>query len=81
MENYIFQCFSQVFFDEPTLQLTEDIHRLLQRVNHRPIIPTSQAYKKHVEQTLLQISQLEESILKKHKIQLDFNTEKSHLIN
>jgi hypothetical protein len=57
--NYIWNYFSQVFFQKSTQQLIESIHSIVQATQHRPFQPLSAAHQRFVNQQLSLIAELE----------------------
>jgi len=55
---YIWEQFAATFFDEGTQKIIQDIYRIVQAQNHRPINPETEAYKKFIKSQLKQVEQL-----------------------
>jgi hypothetical protein len=56
--DYIWQKFSNCYFDEKTMMMNKDFVKLYLMKNHRPLNPDSEGYKKH----LLKIKEMEEKL-------------------
>ena len=46
--DYIWQKFSDSYFDERTMMMNKDFIKLYLMKNHRPLNPDSEGYKKHI---------------------------------
>ena len=80
-EKYIFQKFSETYFDKNNQLLIDNIMKINQRIQHKPIFENSLGYYKHVKQTIQQINDFEILISKqlKNSHSIDFTEEKIYL--
>lgn len=74
-ESIVFDRFMKVYCDDATISLSETIEKLLKRIEHRPMVPNSLSYRKHVKETISMIEELET----KHPY-LQFTEEKQLLL-
>lgn len=67
-ENYIFERFCEAYLDDSTKEINDEIMKILMRVNHRPMFPTSVSYKKHVEGTINLINQWQKKFVSTNEL-------------
>lgn len=75
-ESIVFNRFFKAYCDEASISLSESIEKIIKRIEHRPMVPTSQTYRKHVKETISMIEELES----KHSY-LQFVQEKQTLMS
>jgi len=56
--NYIWEKFRKAFIDSGSLSLMSEVEKISRAVNHRPLNPASEEYRKFVAKTLSEIQQL-----------------------
>jgi len=56
--DYIWEQFAETFFDEETKKIIQDIYKIVQAKNHRPINPETETYKRFIKSQLKQVEQL-----------------------
>jgi len=57
--DYIYEKFTETYFDKKTFQITNEISKLLKAKEHRPFDKNSEGYKKFLEANLKKIKELE----------------------
>lgn len=75
-ENYIYQKFCEAHLDENSQEISEEIIKIVQRIEHRPIIPESESYRKHLLQTIQIIDKFELKLLKLNYPSISLQREK-----
>ncbi len=60
--DYIWQKFEDTFFSQQTKEIAKKIRKIQKNLNHRPLYPNTEEYKKFIEQNNKQIKQLEEMV-------------------
>jgi hypothetical protein len=73
-ESIVFDRFTRGYCDESSLSLSEAIIKINKRLEHRPVMPQSDSYRKHVQDTIRMIDEL----VAKHPF-LSFGQEKQQL--
>ena len=74
--NYIWDKFKTTFIAERTVQISQQVEKIVKAVNHRPFHPKTKSYKKFLEINLENIKQLNIKYLF-----IDFSKEKLHFAN
>lgn len=62
--DYIWEKFSDIFFDESTTKLIEQIRKIYLSINHKPIHSETLAYKKFLYETLKKVENLQDKLPK-----------------
>jgi len=55
---YIWDQFSGTYFEDETKEMMQNINKIVQAKNHRPLNPESEAYKKFITSQIKQVEQL-----------------------
>ncbi len=58
--SYLWECFSQTFFSEATMQTMAEVEAIRRDLSHKPFRPESEAYKNFLGQIVLKIKRLKE---------------------
>lgn len=59
--DYIWDQFSQTYFEKDTNEIIKEIEKIIQAKNHRPINPDANSYKKFIENQIKSIEELEKN--------------------
>jgi hypothetical protein len=61
-ENYVWEKFSQAYFDNETLNFIKDWQKLLQAIHHKPFHPETEAHQNFIRKTIEKLTGLSEKI-------------------